>query len=206
MAGPNLFVQIVTRGHADAGSEPKIKAVQNVYTFRRPTGAGTPTKTAIATAFKTAILTPLQPCLSVSYITDWLDVRFLDDPFDPFYTSALALDGTVTGDSLPSVNNVTLQLKSGLRGRSNRGSKHYGPIGESDTQLDGLTSGALTRWATFVAALLAGFTDGGGFVWTPFIVSQLGSTFSPTVATVVGVNVTEILVNPTLGIMRRRKE
>lgn len=208
MAGPHIYMRAVVRAHAAPGTEPRIRSIVNVYDYYRTTGGGVPTKAQFATAMMAAQLTNMQPVLSVSYITDYLDVRFLDDPLDPFLTQALAKNGTVTGDSLPSLNNVAMQLKSGFRGGSYRGSKHYGPIAESDTTLDGLTAGAITRWATLQASYLAGFTDAGGFLWLPFIVSQLYSVFSiaPPVATVVGVPVTSTIVNPYLGMMRRRKE
>lgn len=208
MAGPHIYVRAVVRAHAAPGTEPRTKSIVNVYDYFRTTSGGVPTKAQFATAFIAHPMTDVQPVLSVSYITDYLDVRFLDDPLDPFLTQAVSKNGAVTGDSLPSVNNVTMQLKTGLRGGSYRGSKHYGPIGESDTTLDGLTAGAITRWATFQAAYLAGFTDAGGFLWLPFITSQLYSTFTltPPVATVVGTAVTSTIVNPYLGIMRRRKE
>lgn len=206
MAGLAEYVQIVTRAHPAAGTEPKTKSCSNVYVFRRTVVSGTPPKAPIAAAFVTAIQTPLKACLSVSYITDFIDTRFLDDPTDPYLTAALVANGTVSGDSLPSVNNATVRLRTPFRGRSNQGSKHFGPIAESSTTLDGLTSGAITLFQTFITAYLAGFTDANGFVWQPFLVSAINSHFSPTTAVVVGNNVTSATINPYLGIMRRRKE
>lgn len=200
------IVRIVTRSHADPGTEPQIKKVFNVWDFARTVPSGTPTKAAINTAFAAGPMADLLPCLSVSYIADFVDIRFLDDPLDPFQTFTSALVGGVAGDSLPSVNNVTVQMKTGLRGRSFRGSKHFGPIAETDTTLDKLIAGAITRWITFMATWLAGFTDGGGFVWKPLVVSQKLSTFNPTTATVVGNVVTSFQLNTILGIMRKRKE
>lgn len=206
MAGPNAYLRLQVRAHALSTGEPRTKPVYNVYDFRRTVLTGSPSKTQAVTAFKTAILTPLQAVLSVSYVTDWIDVRWLDDPLDPYVTAALALNGTVTGDSLPSLNNVYVKLGSGLRGQSNRGSKHYGPIAESQATLDQLTSGAQALWVTFCNALVAGFTAADGFVYKPFIVSQLKSKFNPTTATVVGIDMTTAAANVILGMMRRRAE
>ena len=206
MAITQEVVEIVTRGHADPGTEPTVKKFYNVYHFRKTVSGGTPVKANISAAFVTAIATPLQPLLSVSYLTDYIDVRFIDDYTDPYRTVALAKPGTVAGDSLPSVNNITLQLKTGLRGRTTRGSKHYGPIAEVDTTLDSVKATPLIGWNAFCATYLAGFTDADGFIWKPFLVSRKLSTFGPTIADVVGYNITEIKVNSVLGIMRRRKE
>jgi hypothetical protein len=206
VSGPHIVMRAVVRAHAAPGTEPRIKSIVNVYDYYRTTTGGVPTKAQFATAFAAHPATDIQGLLSVSYITDFLDVRFLDDPLDPFLTAALAKNGTVAADSLPSVNNVTLQLKTGLRGPSYRGSKHFGPIAESDTTLDGLTAGAITRWATFQTAYLAGFTDAGGFLWLPVVTSQKYSTFTLLTAIVVYTAVNATIVNPYLGIMRRRKE
>lgn len=205
MAGPHLNFRIQVRGHAVSTGESRTKLVYNVYDFYRTTASGASTKTAIATAFKSSILTPLAACLSVSYQTDFLDLRWLDDPLDPYLTQALALPGTITGDSLPSVNNVYVQTGSGIRGGKFRGAKRYGPIAESSTTLDTLTSGSQTLWATFCAALIAGFTADGS-TYTPFIVSQKDSVLRGGVAAVVGVTMTTASVRPVVGLMRRRYE
>lgn len=206
MAGPHLIARIVTRAHALSTGEPRTKLSYNVWDFYRVAGAATPTKTQIATAFVSGIAANLKTVMSVSYVTDYIDCRFLDDPTDANYTTALSQTGTITGDSLPSMVAVTLQLRTGFRGRINRGSKHFGPVAESATTLDMLTSGALTAWQTFAATYLAGFTDATGTLWRPYLVSQKSSTFTPTVATVIGNPITEINVNQILGIMRRRRE
>jgi len=130
----------------------------------------------------------------------------LDDPADPFTTVAGADSGTVAGDSLPSVNSVSLQLKTGIRGRKYRGAKRYGPIAESQTVLDHLDTTPLADWTTYAGQLLAGFTDSDGNVWTPQVVSYRLSTFNPTTAIVVASPVTQITVNSVLGIMRRRRQ
>lgn len=204
MAQYRLRIQV--RGHALSTGELRTKTVYNVYDYFRPSTGSPGTKAGIVAAFKTAVLSPLAPCLSVSYVKDFIDVRFIDDPFDPYVTFADGVNGTASGDSLPSVNNVTMQLKSGVRGRSWNGSKHFGPIAEAHTLLDYLTSTAVGLWATFQAAYLVGFADASGNVWSPYIVSQMKSTFEPSIATVVGAAVTRTIVNQYVGIMRKRSQ
>lgn len=204
MAGPNRYLSILIDSHALATGEPNTKRIQNLYAFRRTVLGGAPSKAAAVTAFLTAIQVPLLACLSVSYEGDYTNVRWIDDPLDPYLTAANSVVGGVTGDSLPSAINAYVELGSGYRGSSNRGSKFYGPIGESSTVLSRLSAGALADWATFCAALVGGFTASDGFVYVPFIVSTKHSTFNPTTATVVGVDCTTAAVRTLLGSMKRR--
>lgn len=208
MAGPSIYLRIQTRGHALSTAEPRTKPVYNVFDFQRTASGGSPSKALAYAAFLTAIMVPLRACLSVSYITDFADYRWLDDPFDPYTTVALATNGQVAADSAPSLNNVYCKLGSNLRGPSNRGGKHFGPIAESSTTLDEINAGSVTLFATFAAALVAGFSDGAGNTYKPFIVSQKQSTFSmsPPIANVVGVNCVSVVANPIIGIMRRRAQ
>lgn len=204
--GDKVYLRIVTRAHALATGEPRTKPVFNVWDFKRTNTGGTPSKTQAFTAFNTAIMTPLRAALSVSYVGDFRDVRWVDDPLDPFDTAALTTPGGVAGDSVPSLNNAYLKMSSGLRGGSNRGSKHIGPIAEASTLLDELNAGELTLFATFVTAWLAGMTGADGFSYLPFIVSQTKSKFNPTTANVVGVTCTGVTVNSILGRVTRRAQ
>jgi len=204
--GDKVYLRIQIRAHALSTGEPRTKPVFNVFDFKRTSTGGTPSKTQAFTAFNTAIMTPLRAALSVSYVGDFRDVRWLDDPLDPYDTAALTTPGGVAGDSLPSINNVYAKLSSGLRGGSNRGAKHFGPIAESSTLLDEINSGEITLFAAFVTAYLAGFTGADGFSYLPFIVSQTKSKFNPTTANVVGVTATGVTVNTILGRMNRRAQ
>lgn len=206
MAGPQQYLRIVTVGTALSTGESRTKKIYNVWDFIRQSSGGAPSKTAAATAFNTSIFTPLAACLSVSYVKLQSTVRWLDDPKDPFVNATGPVNGGVLGDSLPSVNNATLQLQSGVRGRSYRGSKHFGPIAEAHTTLDYLNSTALALWATFQTAYLAGMTGSDGFVYKPVIVSATLSKLTSTIATVVAVPVTGTIINAQLGIMRKRSQ
>jgi hypothetical protein len=204
--GDKVFLRFVTRAHALSTGEPRTKPVFNVWDFKRTNTGGTPSKSQAFTAFDAAIMTPLRACLSVSYVGDFRDIRWLDDPLDPYNTVPLTTPGGVAGDSVPSLNNVYAKLGSGLRGGSNRGAKHFGPIAEASTLLDELNSGEVTLFGTFVTAYLAGFTAADGFSYLPFIVSQTKSVFNSTTANVVGVTCTSVTVNTILGRVTRRAQ
>jgi hypothetical protein len=204
--GDKIYLRIQMRAHALSTAEPRTKPVFNVFDFKRTTTGGSPSKISAFTAFNTNIMTPLRACLSASYVGDFRDVRWLDDPLDPYDTAVLTTPGGVAGDSIPSLNNAYLKLASGLRGGSNRGAKHLGPIAESSTTLDELNAGELALLATFVTAYLAGITAGDGFVYQPFIVSQKKSKFNPTTANVVGVTCTSVVINSILGRLTKRAQ
>lgn len=204
--GDKVFLRVQTRAHALSTAEPRTKPVFNVWDFKRSSSGGTPSKSAAYTAFVATVMVNLKACLSVSYVTDFGDVRWVDDPLDPYTTTALAATGTVAGDSVPSLNNAYLKLGSGIRGQKNRGSKHFGPIAESSTTLDQLNAGEITLFGTFITAYLTGFTAADGFVYQPFLVSQSRSTFNASTANVVGVSITTATINAVMGMMRRRAQ
>lgn len=204
--GDKVYFRVVTRAHGLSTAEPRTKPIFNVWDFKRTSTGGTPSKANAYTAFLAAVMVPLKACLSVSYVTDWSDYRWLDDPLDPWTTVALAQTGTVAADSIPTINNVYVKLGTGVRGQSNRGSKHFGPIAESSTTLDQLNAGSLTLFATFGTSYLTGFTASDGNIYQPFLVSQIDSTFDDTTANVVGRVITNVTTNAVLGMMRRRAQ
>lgn len=204
--GDKVFLRIQVRAHALSTGEPRTKPVFNVFDFKRTNTGGTPDKVAAFTAFNTSIMTPLRACLSASYVGDFRDVRWLDDPLDPYATAVLSTPGGVAGDSIPSLNNVFAKLGSGLRGQTNRGGKHFGPIAEASTTLDEINAGEVTLFAAFVTAYLAGITASDGFSYLPFIISQKGSTFKLNKAICVGVGCTSVTVNTILGRVTRRAQ
>lgn len=204
--GDKIYLRIVTRAHALSTNEPRTKPVFNIWDFKRTTTTGSPSKTSAYNAFLAGIIPSFKACLSVSYVTDFADYRWLDDPLDPFSTTSLSANGTVSGDSVPSLNNVFVKLGSGMRGGFFRGSKHVGPIAESSTTLDELNAGAVTLFTTFAGAWLTGFTAGDGFIYLPCIVSQTNSKFTSRVADVSAVLATTVTTNPILGKMNRRAQ
>jgi hypothetical protein len=81
-------------------------------------------------------------------------------------------------------------------------------LAESSTTLDQLNAGAITLFGTFATSYLAGFTAADGFVYQPFLTSQIQSTFSvkPPLANVVGHTVVSTVLNTVIGSMERRAQ
>lgn len=194
---------------AAAGSN--AKPFNNVFNFRRTGTVLAVSKTQVETAFQAAIAVPVMAALSVRAAQTGNSVRWIDDAGDAPQTVTRAVAGAITGESQATYDAVSIELKTALRGRSGRGSKHFGPLGESQTNGDVLVAGSITLFQTVAAAILAGFTDAGGNVWVPEVVirnpapPKPKSQLSTNPTTVLSNDVVSVFLNATLGTMRRRR-
>lgn len=199
------YVEITALAIIQAGGGSS-KNVANVYHFRR-TGSSLPVvKANVEAAFQTAIGAKVLLALEVDYVMTANTVRFYDDALDPPASFTETGVGAIAAPRDANFVSGTIQLKTGLRGRSGRGSKHYSPFADADIVGDVLTAGAQTRLNAILTAILAGFTDSDGNVW----VCQIRSTRPPAQyrvnpVTVVANDVTSGKINKTLGTMKRRK-
>jgi len=199
------YIEIVMQGYAVARGSNQ-KNFFGVYGFRRTTQANPLVKANIEAAFQASIGAAILAAVSVDYTQTLTTVRWKDDATDPPVGFVEAGVGAIAGDRGPDFQAVTIQMKSGVRGKRFNGSKHLGPVAESDTTGDALTVGGAGRYNTVAAAIAAGFTDASGNVWQPCIYSTrppANYTANPT--TVVASIVVRCLLNKTLGTMRRRK-
>lgn len=166
------LVAVVVKGHSTA-ADPASPNIFNTFFYARSATTLPATKPSFMTAWLSAVNAVIYPLMSVNYVQDYVQVRFQDDALDAWYavTSGLT-NGAVTGDIVPSLMNVSVRLETGIRGKSYRGSKHFGPIAKSQTLLDQLNSSAVTAWTTAIACLIANVTDGLGNVWAPVCLSR----------------------------------
>lgn len=195
---------------AAAGSD--AKRFDNTWNFRRTANVLAVSKTQIETAFQAAIMVPLMAALSSRATQARNEVRFIDDAGDAPQAVTRAVVGAIAGDSMTGRAAVSMELKTGLRGRSGRGSKHFGPIGESQVDGDCLTAAAVILFDAVRDATLLGFTDAGGNVWVPEVVIRNRATengqssqlrTNPT--TVLSNDVISVIINTTVGTMNRRR-
>jgi hypothetical protein len=198
------YVEIAMLGTSPAlGSN--AKPIDNIYHFKRQTNVPPISKTNIESSFQTWIATPVLATLSIGYTQTFNAVRLIDDALDPPALFPEAGVGAISGDRLPDFNSVVIRYTTGLRGRSYRGSKHFGPIAESQTLGDALTSGAITLWNAVRTALISGFTDTDGNIWSLVVLSRKQSKLMVNPTTVVANVINATKLNDTLGTMRRRK-
>lgn len=205
------FAEFILKGHsveADGGSKNFV----NIFHLARTAGPGISSEAALETAIMAILPSPLVAALSVAYVGDYVSTRFMDDPLRAPVLGANTVTGTVAGDRLPNYAAVVIRKNTYARGRSFRGSNHYGPIAESQTTLDNLNAGAITLWNAVAAALAtiaAGLTLASGDVWKLAVFSPTLSNFisSPIAVTGSLVNLsTGLVLNTRMGTMTRRKD
>lgn len=199
------YVEIVSQAFAVArGSDQKN--IFNIWHWRTAADAVSVNKSNIQAAFQTAIMTPMLAFLNVDYTQTANTVRFFDDALDapiPFVQTGV---GLVTGDRLETFIAAVVRLKSANKGKFARGNKHLGPVSESQSSGDVLTSGAITLLTAIATAVGAGFTDSDGNLWLPIVKSSHApAQYMTNPVTVVSFDVIAAVVNHTLGSMRRRK-
>lgn len=198
-------VEITMKGvAAAAGSTPKN--IANVYHFRRGSAVPPIVKANIEAAFQAAIGAKVIALLNARYTQSFTSVRVVNDPLDQAVDFAEAGAGAITGDSMSSLDTGYCKIMTGVKGKEYRGNKKYGPMSESDSTTNGdvFNAGCIARFATLITAVLAGFTDSDGNVWTPVLYSRKNdkTVVKPTVACA---DVTGMALNKRIGRLRRRE-
>lgn len=205
------FCEMVLKGHSvesDGGSKPIV----NIFHFVRETGPGTGLEVDVINQFLMLAAGPLNLAMSVNYVPDVITSRFMDDPLRAAVTITNPLVPTIAGDRLPNFNAVVIRKGTYARGRSYRGSNHYGPIAESQTNLDTLTAPAEVLWGNVKDILAAMGGTGGGLVtadgstWRLAVLSPTLSDYTVSPILVTGSWVKECVLNTRLGTMKRRKD
>jgi len=200
--------EIQMRGIITGGGAGEVRT-SFVFHFRRTANVIAPVKASINTAFQAIISAPIAAALNEDWEGTTNTVRYIDDALDAPAEFSNADVGAITGDRLSSALAAYLLMRTGVKGREYRGSKHLGPFSETDvthaTGCDIFNAGAVTRLTTICTAILGGFTDSTGNIWVPVIVSRKLSQlqFDPTI--VVRNDVIQILPNKRVGTETRRK-
>jgi len=199
--------EISFRGIIAAGGSNSV-FTNFIFHYRRLAVAINPSKPNLAAAFSAGPATTIAAALNVGWSAQTLNVRWVNDAQDQYSSAASVLVGAITGDRLASDQSSYLLFRTGLRGRSFRGSKHLGPMSESDVTTpndDIWNAGALTRLAAVNTALLAVLNSAEGNQWVFTLLSRKLSQLvtNPTVVTTN--DITSALVSKRVGSMLRRK-
>ena len=188
---------------AAAGSG--AKNVASIFHYRLATLTAPATKAALEAAFQAAIMVPFVAAANVRYLQVQSTVRWVDDAQDAPSAVTRALPGAIATDSQPTVDAVYMLLRTALRGKSYRGSKHFPAVSEIDSTGDILTGAGLVLWQAVRTALATALTDALGNVWNLSLLSRTLSQLSVNPTSVVANDVTTVLLNKTIGTMRRRR-
>lgn len=203
-----LFAEYVLQEYV-ADANGNSSNFVNVLHYQNSVPGVVTTETVLMTAIRTVLNAVLPSALSVTSLGKTSKLRFMDSPVSGYVAGTTYTAGNVTGDRLPTFNAAVNRLTTGVRGRNYRGSKHWGPLAESQTTLDELNSGALAFYAAVAGALWnggAGFATSGGGLWKLVVLSSVLSDFTASPAVFTGAVVTGVTTNKEVGTMRRRKE
>jgi hypothetical protein len=205
MAGK--YIEIRCFGQIAAGGSD-VKHTVNVFHYTQSVQGPSISKANIDAIFQTTVVVPLAAGLNARWTQQRNNVRFLDDATDLGIDFTHAAVGAIVGDSMASHVACYILLRTGLRGKSYRGGKHFGPLSESDTTAgtdDLLNTAAITRWQGIGNAINTAMADASGNTWTPFVVSRKLSQLKVNPVAIVGANVVQAALNKRVGRMKRRE-
>lgn len=196
--------EIVMRGLIAAGGSNAVRT-NFVFHYRRLAVAVDPTKAALNTIFQSTVGDVIALALNVDWAGSLNDVRWVNDAQDAYASITSTAVGAVTGDRLQTFCSAYHLLRTGLRGRSFRGSKHWGPMSESDIGDDVFNAGALIRLNAIGTALATTLTDSTGNQWKLTLLSKKLSQLTANPTTVTVNDITQVITRETVGTMRGRK-
>lgn len=197
-------VEVVHTGEIDAGGSNSEK-VQNIYHFRRTAFTRNIDKAAVYLACKAAILDKVILALSARYTSQKVQIRCIDDKYDP-YTETLFTDpGAIAGVALPSNLCCLFNCHSGVRGRDAQGRKFFGPFAEAHTTDDIWNATGLALTGAIKTGLLAGFTDSTGDVWKFVVCSKSRGDMTAVPAVYWNQDVTTINIQPRIAQLKGRR-
>ena len=199
--------EIIMTGLIGAGGSNTINT-QFVFHYRRTATINPLSKALLAAAFQAGPGAPIVAMLNARWSEKTVSVRWMDDPLDAAVPFANVNVGGIAGDSMASHLAVFVLFRTGLRGRSFRGGKHFGPFSEADATTAGddiLNAAAIARLATTIAALGAPIVEAGPNTWNPCVYARsLSSPNLQPVAAIATNDIQTVLFNKRLGNMKRR--
>jgi len=201
------YAEITMKGLIAAGGSNTVNT-QFVFHARRTAVVVTPTKTALDTAFQASWAVPILAALNNRWSQKTNEIRWIDDALDQALPFTHVNAGAVAGDGLQSDSSFFVLFRTGIRGKSYKGGKHFGPLSEADATAgtdDVLNAAAITRATAIMTALAIPITDATGNVWNLSLVSKVLSTLTPNPTTIVANDVTTLLLNKRISTMKRRK-
>lgn len=151
--------------------------------------------------------TKLQGALNNVYIPDPIEARFIQLATNPFINyDTPATPSYNSGDRYESGSCVTIRKKTGKRGKSNKGSWHFGPLSEADTTLDELISTGLTHWANVNTACALSLAPSGKDVLAPWLISASMSQLGTDPVQIYYEPISSCVLNKTVGSIDKRRE
>lgn len=196
--------EIVVRGTLAAAGSGITPAV-SIFHYTRRTVAVNASKANLNTAFQAGPLAALLAAANARYTPNVVSIRCIDDATDVYQDFTAAGAGAIATDSLPSNETVTMLMRTGLRGRNYKGSKHFAGASEADTTGDVLTGAGLVRWQAVQSALAAALVDASPNTWDLMVFSRKLSQVKTNPTIVIVNQATQVLLNLNIGRMKTRR-
>ena len=203
-----FFINVVNKGILSPTDEEPRNCF-NVFDFKRASNSLAFNPTDIAAKWQLWCANNWMLWATAFYTCPQIELHSLDDP-----TSAVAIDltgntGQDEGDLYASDTAIYFQLKTGFRGRSYFGSKHFGGASEDAIDVGYLSASGVTLLTAFRTALQAlattGFTDTAGNAWKLCLISRELSSLDVSPAIFTGADITSALLNKRIGTMGHRR-
>ena len=199
--------EVVCNGTVAAGGSD-AKTSTSVWYWRRTTIVNPVDPAHVESAFQAAIAIPLTNFLNVRYTQTNTQCRIINDALQPYKQVSRAVAGQVAGDSMATVECAYMLMRTAVRSKGIKGSKHLYPLSETQTTIgtsDVLNAGALVLFGLLATAVLAGFTDSDGNIWVPTIFSRPKVSQTARNPTKIIVNdVASIILNKRVSKMKKR--
>jgi len=180
------------------------------YTFhyRRTTTVNPLSNANLDTIFQSTVASKILLATNVRWSQLTNTVRWLDDALDASVPFSHVNLGAIGTDGTQSFDSVYVLLRTGIRGKSYRGSKHFAGLSEADTTQpndDVLNAAAIALWNAVLLALATPLVDASGNTWNLEIVSRTLSQLRVNPTTIIGNLVTVLLLNKRIGRMKNRE-
>jgi hypothetical protein len=199
--------EIHVKGSIVAGGS-NSKNTDYVFYYRRTSTVPPLSKANLDAAFQAGPVAKILLATNVRWSQLFNEVRFINDPLDAFVPFSHVNLGNIATDGMEGQCTVYMMLRTGLRGKSYRGAKHFTGLNESDTTQpndDVLNAGSIALWGAVITAWMTPLVDASGNTWVPTVVSRVLSNLTVSPAVVVSNDVTGIFLNKRIGRMKRRE-
>jgi hypothetical protein len=183
------------------------KPCWNVFHYVASGAGALPTPNQILEQFRTVVWPNWAALLSVDLVGVSLSGRYLDDATVQFFVDLTApASGAVALPRLPSESAVVTPYQCTQRGKNYRGSKHFAGVPTASVVKDELAPGVVAAFTAAANALAAPITGAGLQSMIPIVLSRSKSQLKVNPTHIDGSTVSGVLLNKTIGGMRKRKE
>jgi len=198
--------EILVQGRIVAGGS-NSRATSYTFHFKRTTTVNPLSKANFESIFQSTVMAKVLLASNVRWNQLFNNVRWIDDAQDQSLPISRNNLGAIATPGSQSFDAVYVLLRTALRGKNYRGSKHFFGVSEADTTQpndDILNAGAIVLWGDVITGMMTPLVDASGNTWNLSVVSRNLSQLRVNPTTVISNVVTTALLNKRIGRMSRR--